>query len=128
MKKVKIMINKEKNNKDFEAMTAALENAFDIYFYKSYIKFRLNPETIEESEMSKTAFEQAREGVLKRFKKAFPGKSENEYQKMLDKCCRPDLLHVLEQEDAKMKHFSFPAEKLMKMAEKLPPISEANNT
>ena len=117
------MANKERMNNDFDAMMAALENAFDIFFYKNYIRFRLNPETIEESEASKLEFERAREGTLKRFKKAFPGKSEKEYQEMLDKCCRPEILRTLEKDDAKKIYSSYPAEKLMKMAEKLSPKS-----
>lgn len=123
-----LVTKKEKTDKEFEDTAEVLKEAFSIFFYEAYIGFRINPERIEESELTKKAFEYARDGSLKRIRKAFPGKSEEEYQKMLDKCCRHEILCALKEDDAKLKSFGYSTEKLIKMAEMLPPLSEVNKT
>ena len=92
------MAENEKYEEDFEAMSKALNKAFDTFFFDAYIKFRLNPETIEVSEISRRAFERARNGALRKLKETFKGRTEKEYEEMLESCYQKELLRVFEKE------------------------------
>ena len=122
------MTNDEKNEEEIMTLKHIFVDAFNQFFYEAYLHFYLNPHDISVSEVSKRAYGYAREGALDRVRRKIPGKSEKEYNDILEECCLHEIVRTLKESRGKFDDFKESAEKLKKMAEKLPPISEIKPT
>ena len=122
------MTNNEKNNEEIKFLKGVFVDAFNEFFYEAYIHFYLNPQDISVSEESRKAYEYAREGALDRIRRKIPEKSEKEYNDILEECCLHEVVRTLKESRGKFDDFKASAEKLKKMAEKLPPVSETKPT
>ena len=123
-----IMTNDEKNEEEIMTLKNAFADAFNQFFYEAYLHFYLNPRDISLSEVSKRAYEYARNGALDRIRRKNPGKSEEEYVIILENFCIHEIVHALEDAQTKLDDFKKAAERLTKMAEKLPPIPKTKST
>ena len=102
---------------------SVFQRAFDIWQYKTYIYYRLNPEKIEESIATKRAFEYGKDGAINLIRKDYPGRSDEEYEAALNKFVNRERQRF-EEEPHRYDDFKKEAEGFTRIADHLPPLSK----